>query len=158
MTANNLIEGRKQSINKIASKWARKMQNRRARKQEGTAVLESTATSSFWREQDVHIPTGKPPGKQVSMANGQTEKTTEKALLPNKNLNKKARKLDILPSLKANSLLSVCKLSNAGYTTIFHAGDGGVTVHWHDDVFIRVKREAVLQGWRDEKRVMANTN
>ena len=44
----------------------------------------------------------------------------------------------------------MCNLSNAGYTTIFHAGDGGVTVHWHDNVFIRVKREAVLQGWRDK--------
>ena len=106
--------------------------------------MDSAATSSFWREQDAHIPTGRPSGKQVSMANGQTEKTTEKALLPNEKLNTKARELDILPSLKANSLLSVCKLSDAGYTTIFHAGNGGVTVHWHDDVFIRVKREAVL--------------
>ena len=46
--------------------------------------------------------------------------------------------------------MSVCKLSDAGYTTIFHAGDEGVTVHWHDDIFIQIKKEAVLKGWRDE--------
>ena len=84
------------------------------------------------------------------MPTGQTSNTTEKALLPNKKLNNKARELGLLPELKENSLLSVCKLSDVGYTTIFHPGDRGVTVHWHDDVFIRVSKEAVLQGWRDE--------
>ena len=84
------------------------------------------------------------------MPNGETSNTTKKALLPNQNLNPQARELDILPDLKENSLLSVCKLSDAGYTAIFHPGDGGVTVYWHDDVYIRVKKEAVLKGWRDE--------
>ena len=84
------------------------------------------------------------------MPNGQTATTTTKALLPNKQLNQKARELDILPELKENSLLSVCKLSDAGYTTVFHAGDGGVTVHWDGDIYIRVKKEAVLKGWRDK--------
>ena len=84
------------------------------------------------------------------MPTGQTSNTTEKALLPNKKLNDKARELDLPLELKENSLLSVCKLSDAGYRTIFHPGDGGVTVHWHDNVFIRVRKEAVLQGWTDE--------
>ena len=84
------------------------------------------------------------------MPTGTTARTSNKALLINSKLNEQARELDILPELKENSLLSVCKLSDAGYTTIFHAGDGGVTVHWHDDIFIRIKKEAVLKGWRDE--------
>ena len=134
--------------NKIARKWARKLQNRNIRKQ--TAVIDSAATSSFWRQNDPHIPTNKLSNKQVGMPNGATTQTTKKGILPNSNLNDAARELDILPELKHNSLLSVCKLSDAGYTTVFHAGDGGVTVHWHDDVFIRVKKEAVLKGWRDK--------
>ena len=84
------------------------------------------------------------------MPTGETARTSNKAFLLNSKLNKQARELDILPELKENSLLSVCKLSDAGYTTIFHSGDGGVTVHWHNDIFIRVKKEAVLKGWRDE--------
>ena len=71
-------------------------------------------------------------------------------MLQNNELNAKARELDILPELKHNSLLSVCKLSDAGYTTVFHPGDGGVTVHWSDDIVIKVSKEAILQGWRDE--------
>ena len=84
------------------------------------------------------------------MPNGAISQTTKKALLPNTRLNKQARELDILPELEGNSLLSVAKLSDAGYTSIFHAGDGGATVHWHEDVFIRVKKDAILKGWRDE--------
>ena len=87
------------------------------------------------------------------MSNGQTAITTTKALLLNQQLNQKARELDILPDLKENSLLSVCKLSDAGYTTIFHPGNGGVTVHWEGDIYIRVKKEAILKGWRDKSRL-----
>ena len=47
-------------------------------------------------------------------------------------------------------LLSVCKLLYTGYTTVFHSGYGGVTVHWSDDTVIKVTKEAILQGWRDE--------
>ena len=84
------------------------------------------------------------------MPNGTISQTTTKALLPNTRLNKQARELDILPELKGNLLLSVAKLSDAGYTSIFHAGDGGATVHWYKDAFIRVEKETILRGWRDE--------
>ena len=124
------------------------MANRKKRKE--SAVIDSAATSSFWRLVDEHIETNELSNKMVSMPTGTTAKTSKKALLPNTKLNKQARELDLLPELRDNSLISVCKLADAGYTTIFHAGDGGVTVHWHDDVFIRVSKEAVLKGWRDE--------
>ena len=90
-------------------------------------MLDTAATSSFWREEDGHIPTGQPSNKQVSMPDGAISQTTTKALLPNTRLNKQARELDILPELEGSSLLSVAKLSDAGYTSIFHAGDGGAT-------------------------------
>jgi len=113
-------------------------------------VIDSAATSSFWREEDEHIATDEASGKVVMMPTGITTNVSAKALHPNTRLNKQARELDILPEFKHNALLSVCKLSNAGYTTIFHPNDGGVTVHWADDIYIKVKKEAILQGWRDD--------
>ena len=65
-------------------------------------------------------------------------------------MNEKARELDFLPELKQNSLPSVCKLADSGYTTIFHSDDGVVTVHFSEDIAIKVKKEAVLQWWRDK--------
>jgi hypothetical protein len=50
------------------------------------------------------------------------------------------------PSLTTNSLVSVPKLANAGYITIFHSRNSGVTIH--DD--IQTCKPAVLQGWRDQ--------
>ena len=47
-------------------------------------------------------------------------------------------------------LISVSKLSDAGYTTVFQPNDGCVAVYWTDDIVIHVKKEAVLQGWRDD--------
>ena len=80
---------------------------------------------------------------------GTSTRRTEKGLLQNNKLNSKARELDILPELKHNSMLSVCKLSDTGCTTVFHSGDGGVTVHWSDDIVIKVTKEVILRGWRD---------
>ena len=132
-----------------SAKWKRKLENRKKKKE--TAVIDSAATSSFWRLVDDHIKTGEASNKQVAMPTGHTAATSEKALIPNKNLNEKARQCDLLPELQDNSLVSVCKLADAGYTTVFHAGEGGVTVHWHKDVYVQVKKPAILQGWRDEE-------
>ena len=61
-----------------------------------------------------------------------------------------AREIDVLPDLKHNSLISVSKLSDAGYITVLQPNDGGVSVYWTDVIVIHVKKEAVLQGWRDD--------
>ena len=63
---------------------------------------------------------------------------------------KEAKEIEILPELKHNSLISVSKLSDAGYTTVFDPANGGVNIYWSDDIVINVKKEAVIQGWRDE--------
>ncbi len=75
--------------------------------------------------------TYKPRNNQTKLAECQlaTQPKHKKTLFPNTNLNKQESELNILPELKDNSLLSVCKLSDAGYTNIFHTGDRGVTVH-----------------------------
>ena len=75
---------------------------------------------------------------------------SEKGLLPNEKLNGKARQLDIIQELKHNSLLSVFKLSDSGYTQTFHPYDGGVTVHSSEYITTKTKKEAVLQGWKNK--------
>ena len=83
------------------------------------------------------------------MPNGQTLNTSFNALLLNKTLNPKARQCDILPGLQHHSLVSVGKLSDAGYCTIFMPGNKGVQVVDGNKVKIHVSGEAVLRGWRN---------
>ena len=49
--------------------------------------------------------------KTVAMPMENIDTASEEGLLPNENLNKRARELDILPQLKQKSLLSFCKLN-----------------------------------------------
>ena len=59
--------------NKVALKWARKIQNRKLRKRKDpSAVLDSGATSNFWRNEDPHIKTGEKSDKLVIMPTGTT--------------------------------------------------------------------------------------
>ena len=85
------------------------------------------------------------------MPNGQTLNTSFKALLPYKTLNPKARQCNILPGLQHNSLISVGKLSDAGYCTIVMPGNQGVQVVDCNKVKIHVLGEAALRGWRDSQ-------
>ena len=41
------------------------------------------------------------------------------------------------------------KFSDAGYTTIFHPHDEGVTVHNNDSFELTIKSPPLLQGWKD---------
>ena len=88
--SNQFDRGREQANatvgNKTAAKWARKLANRKKRKE--TAVMDTAATSSFWRLVDEHIKTNLPSNKQVAMPTGATAQTTEKAIIPNTKLNK----------------------------------------------------------------------
>ena len=85
--------------------------------------LDSGATSSFIKPNGGAKFTGHPSNKGVRMTNGQTLSTSFKALLPDTTLNPIARERDILPGLQHNSLVSVGKLSDAGYCTIFMSGN-----------------------------------
>ena len=74
------------------------------------------------------------------MPMGNTATSSDKGLLPNDMLNEKARELDIILDLEHNSLLSVLKLSDEVYTTIFHPDNGGVTAHSSEYIAIKVKK------------------
>ena len=115
-----------------------------------TSVLDSGATSSFQRPGDGAVPTGQPSDKVVGMPDGHVIQTTEKALLPQTQLRSEARDCDILPSLSHNSLISVGKLADAGYVTLFMPGGDGVEVYDERDIKFVVSGEAVLRGWRDK--------
>ncbi len=70
-------------------------------------------------------------------------------MLPFTELSQQARKADVLPGLRPNTLISVGKLADADYTTIFHPQGEGVTVHKKGSVKITQWQKPVLQGWRD---------
>ena len=92
------------------------------------AVLDSGATSTFIKPEHGAEPTGEKSNKIVRVPNGQSMIASEKAMLPNKKLRDEARECDILPGLHKDSLISVGKLADAGYYTIFMPGNQGVQV------------------------------
>jgi hypothetical protein len=66
-------------------------------------------------------------------------------MLPFEQLSKEAREAHILPGLK-KSLLSVDKMAENGYTTIFHEGNEGVTIHTSGTLTITTSEPPVLRG------------
>ncbi len=111
-------------------------------------VLDSGATLHFvWQEENLRC-TGM-SDKIVALPNGQTIKATHTVDLPFANLSSEARNAHLLPQLATNSLVSIPKLADAGYTAIFHPGNKGVTIHKPNSFDIQSKKKPILQGWRD---------
>ena len=106
--------------------------------------MDSPATSNFGRIEYDFKSTGEKSKKLVAMPNEQIDEATHKAMLPITQLNNDAREIDILTALKSNSLISVGKLADAGYTTVFHPEDRGVTGHRGKDIATKVFKEAIL--------------
>ena len=110
-------------------------------------MLDSGVSSHF-------IQTGKgfkctsPSNKSIAMTSGGIMKAMGTAKLPLAKLKDDARQAIITTDLKAKALMCVSKLPDAGYTTIFHPQDKGVTVHDNDDFKCSVKSPSLLQGWR----------
>ena len=85
------------------------------------------------------------------MPDGRAIQASEKALLPWNKLRYDARKCDMLPGLQHNSLVSVGKLADTGYYTLFMPGGQGVHVFDANKVEVNISAEAVLRGWRDHQ-------
>ncbi len=113
-----------------------------------TAVVDSGATNHFGTDDGGMVSTGVPSTKIVGAANGTFMRASTKAVLPMSQLRPEAREADIIPDLK-NSLISISKLADSSYVTIFQPGNKGVAVYDENDVQITVTGEAVLQGWRE---------
>jgi hypothetical protein len=111
-------------------------------------VVDSGATSSFVRPEE-NLPITGPSDKVVALPDGSTKQATHTAILPFESLSDEARRADVLPGLRPNSLVSVGKLADSDYTTMFHPRGEGVTVHEKNSFRIQLLRKPVLQGWRD---------
>ena len=112
-------------------------------------VLDSGATSHFVRSAEALPATGT-SRMSVQLPNDQGITVTHTVDLPFPGLSKRARHAHVLPHLTTNSLVSVPKLADAGYTVVFHPGAKGVTIHKPNSFSFRQRSKPVLQGWRDK--------
>jgi hypothetical protein len=81
--------------------------------------------------------------KEVFLPNNSKLTTSHKIKLPFEQLLGTARGAHRLPGLK-QSLLSVNKTSEGGYTTIFHPGEEGVSIHKQGTLTITTSKHPVL--------------
>jgi hypothetical protein len=102
--------------NKVAAHWAQKITNRKLRKM---GILDTGATSGAAPEEDEEcfVDTGEASTKKFMFPDKRTNKAT-KRMLTKHNLRPAAREMNIVPGLHS-TLISVPKLADAGYTTVF---------------------------------------
>ena len=126
-----------------SNKWMRRF----SRRQEKKIIIDSGATSHFMTE-DLDLPTKGVSNKEVFLPNDTRLRTSRRTQLPFDTLTTAAREADILPGLK-RSLLSVSKMSDEGYTTIFHPGEEGVTIHKKGTIRLTTSEPPVLKGEKE---------
>ena len=139
--ANNIVVN-----NQIpeSNKWKRRL----ARRIEKRMVIDSGATTHFCSE-EMDLPEEGESNKAVYLPNGNIIRTTKRTSLPFRQLSNRAREAHVLPQLR-QSLMSVNKLSEEGYTTIFHPENEGVTVHEKGTLTIATSSPPVLQGCKEK--------
>jgi hypothetical protein len=130
------------------NKWTRRIarrQERKNQKEEERIIIDSGATSHFITEELNFRQTG-PSELTVYLPDDSTLRATGTTQLPFEQLSTKARKAHTLPGL-TKSLISVNKMAERGYTTIFQPGDKGVTFHKEGTLTITTSKPSVLQGY-----------
>ena len=146
ITAGEQIEN---DLRFMIRRWInQRIGNKPFQKIPSTMVLDSGATSHFVRPEE-NLPITGESHKVVHLPNGTLIKATHTTMLPFDSLSHSARVADVLPGLKTNTLISVGKLADANYTTVFHPQGNGVTVHEKGTFKLTQWRKPVLQGWRD---------
>jgi hypothetical protein len=103
-------------VNKVAAHWAQKVISRRLQK---TGILDTGATSGAAPEEDEDAfeDTGKLSKRTFMFPDKHKNKATKKMCLKHK-LHPAAREMNIVPGLHS-TLVSIPKLADAGYTTVF---------------------------------------
>jgi hypothetical protein len=122
------------------NKWTRRIKRRQAIK----LVFDSGASSHFVPE-EMNLPKKGKSNKDVFLPDNTKLQASFTTKLPFEQFSKKAREADILPGLKT-PLISVNKMAEEGYTTIFHPGEEGLTIHRRGIVSITTNEPPVLQG------------
>ena len=109
-------------LNKVLRRWARRLtrwKERKKKRKEEDALLDSAATSTFVQSEQGLTITGK-SHKVVVAADGGFMPASSTGLLDLNKLRPGAREAIVVPGLKTKALMSVSPLANNGYTTIFH--------------------------------------
>ncbi len=109
--------------NKVAAHWVQKLHNRKSRR---FAFLDSGATSGAAPEEDEPDleDTGQPSKKTFMFPDGRTGKAMKKMLLKH-NLQLAAQEMNIVLGLHL-VLVSIPKLADAGYTTLFNKNGAAI--------------------------------
>jgi hypothetical protein len=143
----NLAISAKQQQQLKSNKWQRRIARRlelRQQKNEESIIIDSGATSHFVTE-GLNLPRTGASEITVFLPNDSTLKASGAAQLPFEQLSDEVREATILPGL-TKSLLSVNKMAENGYTTIFRPGNEGVTFHKKGTLTITTTEPPVLQG------------
>jgi hypothetical protein len=93
----------------------------------------------------MNLPNMGPSNKTIYLPDDTTLQASAKTMLPFTELSSKAREADIIPGL-TRPLMSVNKMANEGYTTVFHPRNKGVTVHAAGTIKILTTAKPVLTG------------
>ncbi len=107
------------------------------------------AKSNFATE-DMNLPMKGKSHKEVYLPDNTKLHASYKTELPFKELTSRAREADVLPGLKT-PLMSVNKMMEEGYTTIFHPGEEGVTIHKPGTLTIAMIEPPILQGCKPKQ-------
>ena len=105
---------------------AKANQCKRDRKAIKEFTVDSGATSHYVRPSD-NLPVIGPSDKEVYMPNGEIVKATAQVKLPF-DIRDLARIAELVPGITTNSLVSVGKLADAGYITVFLPRGEGVLI------------------------------
>jgi hypothetical protein len=130
-------------VNMVAAHWAQKVINRRLQK---TGILDTGATSGAAPEEDEDAfeDTGKLSKKMFMFPDKCTNKATKKMRLKHK-LHPAAREMNIVPGLHS-TLVSVPKLADAGYTTVF--SQKGAAIYDDHTTTITANKPPILEAIR----------
>jgi hypothetical protein len=91
-------------------------------------VLDSGTTSHFVRGAD-DLPVTGSSNISVTLPNGESIQASHTVNFPCEQLSLGARHAHVLPHLTMHSLVSILKLADAGYMTVYHPGNLGMTIH-----------------------------
>jgi hypothetical protein len=143
----NMLQQKIEVVQQLTSnKWKQRVEWRHkkwSQQKQHNIIFDSGATSHFMSE-ELNLPKIGPFQITVYLPDDSTLQATSKTQIPFEQLSSEAREANILPGL-TKSLLSVNKMAENGYTTIFQPDNEGVTIHKKGTLTIMTSEPLVLQ-------------
>jgi hypothetical protein len=116
-----------------------------SRKTTSNKVCNDLGAMSNFASEDMNLPMKRKSHKEVYLPDNKKLHVSYKTELPFTQLTSRAREADILPGLKT-LFMSINKMAKEGYTTTFHLGEEGVTMHKLGTLTIAMTELPILQG------------